>query len=77
MAEEIVNTSRPAENDSALYGLMKRLFRNKAAVFGLIIIALMFLCALFAPMLATYDFAKQDLPSMLHAPIEGPYIWYR
>jgi len=68
MAEEIVNTRRPAENDSALYGLMKRLFRNKAAVFGLIIIALMFLCALFAPMLATYDFAKQDLPSMLQPP---------
>lgn len=67
MAEEVAG-ARIARSESAFWHLMKRLFRNKAAVFGLVIIVLMFLCAIAAPLIATHDYAKQDLPSMLQSP---------
>lgn len=67
MAEEVAG-ARIARSESAFWHLMKRLFRNKAAVFGLVIIMLMFLCAIAAPLIATHDYAKQDLPSMLQSP---------
>ena len=67
MAEEVAG-ARIAGSESAFWGLTKRLLRNKAAVFGLVIIVLMFLCALVAPLIVTYDYAEQDLPSMLQPP---------
>ena len=67
MAEGIASTEL-TKSGNAFYGLMRRLLRSKAAVFGLVIISLMLLCALFAPLIATHDYAKQDLPSMLQPP---------
>ncbi|HOM96775.1 MAG TPA: ABC transporter permease [Acetomicrobium sp.] len=67
MAEGVANTEL-AKSDNTFYGLMRRLLRSKAAIFGLVIIGLMFICALFAPLIATHDYAKQDLPSMLQPP---------
>ena len=67
MAEGIASTEL-TKSGNAFYGLMRRLLRRKAAVFGLVIISLMLLCALFAPLIATHDYAKQDLPSMLQPP---------
>ena len=67
MAEGIASTEL-AKSDNTFYGLMRRLLRSKAAVFGLVIISLMLLCALFGPLIATHDYVKQDLPSMLQPP---------
>ncbi|MFY9383489.1 ABC transporter permease [Acetomicrobium sp.] len=67
MAEGVASTEL-AKSDNTFYGLMRRLLRSKAAIFGLVIIGLMFICALFAPLIATHDYAKQDLPSMLQPP---------
>ena len=67
MAEGVTSTEL-AKSDNTFYGLMRRLLRSKAAIFGLVIIGLMFICALFAPLIATHDYAKQDLPSMLQPP---------
>ncbi len=67
MAEGIASTEL-AKSDNTFYGLMRRLLRSKAAIFGLVIIGLMFICALFAPLIATHDYVKQDLPSMLQPP---------
>ena len=67
MAEGVANTEL-AKSDNTFYGLMRRLLRSKAAIFGLVIIGLMFICALFAPLIATHDYVKQDLPSMLQPP---------
>ena len=38
-----------------------RLARNKAAMLGLFILLVMILCAIFAPFVAPYNYAKQDL----------------
>ncbi|MFY9517280.1 ABC transporter permease [Acetomicrobium sp.] len=67
MAEGVASTEL-AKSDNTFYGLMRRLLRSKAAIFGLVIIGLMFICALFAPLIATHDYVKQDLPSMLQPP---------
>jgi len=67
MAEGVTSTEL-AKSDNTFYGLMRRLLRSKAAIFGLVIIGLMFICALFAPLIATHDYVKQDLPSMLQPP---------
>lgn len=45
-----------------------RLWRNKLAVFGLIIIAILVLTALFAPFIAPYDYALQNLAEAFEPP---------
>lgn len=44
-----------------LHDIRVRFFRNKLAVFGLVLIALLFLTAIFAPLLAPYDPYAQNL----------------
>ncbi|MCA9837754.1 MAG: ABC transporter permease [Trueperaceae bacterium] len=46
----------------------RRFRKNWLAVFGLIIIILFLLAAIFGPILAPYDFLEQDLTSMLQGP---------
>jgi peptide/nickel transport system permease protein len=46
----------------------KRFFRNKLAVVGMAMVAVVFVCALFAPVIAPHDPYKQDLAHT----IEGP-----
>jgi oligopeptide transport system permease protein len=45
-----------------------RLRRNRLAVTGAVIIILLALAAIFAPLITKYDFAKQDLDSILFPP---------
>lgn len=68
---EQVTQAVPDKSDSGFSEFKRRLFRNKAAIFGVIILSLMFLCAVFAPWLALSDYTRQDLPSMLQAPSWG------
>jgi ABC-type dipeptide/oligopeptide/nickel transport system permease subunit len=58
-----VYKSRPA-----WYETWRRFVRNKPALIGLVIILLLFLVALFAPVLAPYDFAKTDLNNVEKPP---------
>lgn len=46
----------------------KRLQKNKMAMFGLIIIVILFLTALFADFIAPYSYDKQDLLNMFQTP---------
>lgn len=65
--------STPKENEIA-YGIeeresfLKKLFSNKGAVFGAIVILIFILTALFAPLLAPYKYDLMNMPNMLVAP---------
>lgn len=49
-------------------GILTRLFRNKLAVFGLILILILVFSAVFAPYVAPYDYAKQDYANTFSFP---------
>jgi peptide/nickel transport system permease protein len=49
-------------------GFLIRLFSNKMARFGGIVILLVFICAIFAPIIAPYEYDAMDLPQMLKEP---------
>ena len=49
---------------------LERLVRNKAAMIGLVISAVIIFVAIFGPWLAPYDYLKQDL-SRVHEPPNG------
>lgn len=61
------------EPKSGLSNISRRLFKNKAAIFGMCIILLLILCAILAPILALYDYDDLVLPRMLKPPsVEHP-----
>lgn len=47
--------------NSNLYLVLVRLGRNRLAVAGLVVLALIVLCAILAPVIAPYHYARQDL----------------
>ncbi|TWT27502.1 ABC transporter permease [Planomicrobium sp. CPCC 101110] len=53
---------------------MKRLFKNKLAIIGLIIVLLQILMAIFAPMITTHDPIKQTLADS-ELPVFSPGHW--
>ncbi|MBA9083196.1 MULTISPECIES: ABC transporter permease [Bartonella] len=69
---ESVPQSTIQANIQRFYYSLTIFFRNFSAVLGLAIILVILLCAIFAPWIATYDIASNDLthrlqpPSMLH-----------
>jgi peptide/nickel transport system permease protein len=62
----------PASRSQAAWGRWYRLWRdfsgNGLAMLGLMIVVLLVLCAIFAPLLATYDPSTQDLANRLATP---------
>jgi peptide/nickel transport system permease protein len=46
----------------------KNLFKNKAAIIGLSIILFLLLCAIFAPLITSYEYDEQELKNMLQSP---------
>jgi len=62
----------PASRSQAAWGRWYRLWRdfsgNGLAILGLMIVVLLVLCAIFAPLLATYDPSTQDLANRLATP---------
>lgn len=54
-----------------IFDLAKRLLKNKGAVLGLFIIVLLFLSAIFAPLIAPYSYQAQSLSKMLRPPGQG------
>lgn len=59
---------RSARQESFWFQAMRRLRRNKGAMIGLGILALLILATTFAPVLAPYDPIKQDLMKALQEP---------
>ncbi len=57
-----------AKKESNISIVWRRLRKNKLAVAGLIIIALLVLIAIFAPLIAPYDYAEQDLTNTFAPP---------
>lgn len=46
----------------------KRFKRNPTALFGLFVVCILILVAIFAPLIAPFDYQKQDYASMMQAP---------
>lgn len=60
---------RPHETFSAMKGMGRELWQDKAGFIGLVILVLLVLMAVFAPWLAPYDPAKGDLMAKLDPPV--------
>lgn len=66
------NMKKQKKNESMMQLTIRRLFKNKVAVFGLVILALLLLIAIFGPLIAPYSDIEQDLlncyglPSLKH-----------
>lgn len=59
---------------SRMKTIMRRLFKNKAAVFGLLIIVMLVLCAVFAEQIAPYGYDDQELSRAFKGPcMEHPF----
>jgi len=63
-----IETARAVKGRSLLADAQTRLFRNKAAVAGMAILATVALMAIFAPMLSPYAFSDQDYNTIGCAP---------
>ena len=59
-------TSTKKQNQ--FFEVMKRLSYNKGAMLGLVLFILVVLIAIFAPVLAPYDYAKIDIKNRLLSP---------
>ena len=62
-----MNTEK-MKKSSQLREIFGRLLRNKTAMVGLFILLVLVICAVFAPWIAPYDYAKQDLTNMFDPP---------
>jgi len=60
--------AKELEKKNVLGDFIKRLFRHKGAVIGIIIIFLFIFTAVFAPWLTSYSYDKPDISVMLKAP---------
>ena len=63
-----IDLGSPRRTRSLWHDSLRRLLRNKAAVFALIIAILFVLAAIFAPAIAPYDYAAQDLDHTTEGP---------
>lgn len=68
MADISPRTSRPFFKLGVLSGILSELWHDKAGLIGFVIIALILAMAVFAPLLAPYDPAAQDILARLHPP---------
>ena len=70
MANTISAAAKPAakRKESAAMAVLKRLKRNKTAMFGLIVFVLLTLSAIFAPLLTPYGYATMNLKSAFQGP---------
>lgn len=66
--EDKIEIIEESTNKNSKFDFWKRLFSNKGAVFGAIVILVMVVTAIFAPVIAPYPYDRVDLPQMLKAP---------
>lgn len=68
MAVELEVNASPLEKKSEWFDFWRRLSRNRAAVIGLLILCLLMTMAVFAPLIAPYDYRASNMPESLQAP---------
>ncbi len=67
--EEYIETLEDSARSHSQWGdVLRRLFKNKLAVVGLILVLLLIFSAIFAGVLTRYDYSKQDFDSRLLFP---------
>lgn len=83
MADEMLKNAQPQELESQIGeedGLKEQLLRmcrqNKLAAFSAVLILVVILIAIFAPVLAPYGEAEQDLISPFAGPQRCPLVWH-
>ncbi len=64
----MVQKNKTRRKNSQMKEIIGRLFRNKAAIVGLVILLILVVCAIFADGLAPYDYAAQDLKNRFVPP---------
>lgn len=67
-AKNVKTSENPVKKKSQTIEVLKRLTYNKGAVLGGVLFLLVVLIAIFAPVLAPYDFAKIDVKNRLLTP---------
>src|SRR5258705_6534672 len=65
---QLMEHAQTVKGRSLLADARRRLFRNKAAVAGMVVLALIALTAVFAPLLSPYAFTDQDYSVISCAP---------
>ncbi len=60
--------TKKAPKKSLTRQMLKRLFRNKGAVAGLIVFVIIVILSLLAPVIAPYEYAKINIPHMFQTP---------
>lgn len=65
---EIHEDTTHARKRSQLAEIWRRLCKNRMAIIGLIILCILVLCAVFADLIAPYDYATQDYAAMHQTP---------
>lgn len=68
MAEASVQTRKKPRKNSEFLRVMKQLSRNKMAVVGLVILVVEIILAIFAPVIAPYDYTQMDILNMFAPP---------
>lgn len=62
-----VNHKKPVKK-TLFYESWKRFKRNPTALFGLVVVVILILVAIFAPLIAPYDYQVQDYAAMMQKP---------
>ena len=61
-------SQKKREKQSRFKGTVKRLFKNKGALAGLVVITIIILLSLLAPIIAPYGYAEIDIPNKFSPP---------
>ncbi|MCZ2204128.1 nickel transporter permease [Bartonella sp. A05] len=72
--KESVPQSVVQANAQKIYHSVRKFFRNYSALFGLSILVVVILCAIFAPWIASYDIFSNDLAHRLQPPSREHYL---
>lgn len=72
---KVLSLGRPAPARGFWIGALRRLFRNKAAVLGLVLIIFLILTAVFADWMAIRSYEKQSLKDNNSIPSWMPYVF--
>ena len=69
-----INSQEIAPRVNERQRFVRVFLQRKIVIFGLVVLALMFICAAFAPWLAPYDPLKQDLKNFLQPPSAAHWL---
>ncbi len=68
MTKKTVKNEKKRKKNTPLWEIWRRLKKNKMAMGGLVVLAVLVIAAIFAPYIIPYDYAEQDYSSVLKTP---------